>query len=66
MTTHAVFLSPDRMQLLNTLEETLRKESNYVSDDGHLKKWVVINKAQNYDETLLALLLGEPDLKSLF
>ena len=54
------------MKLLTTLEDTLRREPNYVADDGHLKKWVIVNKAQNFDETLLALLLAEPDLKAHF
>lgn len=54
------------MKLLNTLEETLRREPNYVADDGHLKKWVIISKAQNFDETLLSLLLSHPDLKTHF
>ena len=54
------------MKLLNTLEETLRREPNYVADDGHLKKWVIISKAQNFDETLLTLLLSQPDVKAHF
>jgi adenine-specific DNA-methyltransferase len=54
------------MEIKEILENTLRKEPNLLNDKGEIKKWVVINKAQNYDETLLGLLLDEPRLKSLF
>jgi adenine-specific DNA-methyltransferase len=54
------------MEIKEILENTLRKEPNLLSDKGEIKKWIVINKAQNYDETLLGLLLDEPRLKSLF
>ena len=54
------------MKLFHTLEETLKKENNFVTDDGELKKWVVINKAQNFDEELIGLLLDNDDLKAKF
>lgn len=54
------------MKIYNLLEQTLRKEPNYITDDGHLKKWVVISKAQNFDEELLALLINEPEIKAEF
>lgn len=54
------------MKLYQTLESTLKKEPNYVTDNGELKKWVVINKAQNYDAGLIALLLGDKELKIKF
>ncbi len=54
------------MRIYHLLEQTLRKEPNFVTDDGHLKKWVVISKAQNFDEELLALLIDEPELKAEF
>lgn len=54
------------MRIYHLLEQTLRKEPNYITDDGHLKKWVVISKAQNFDEELLALLIDEPELKAEF
>ena len=38
------------MKLFETLEQQLKKEPNFVTDDGDLKKWVVLNKAQNFDE----------------
>ena len=41
------------MKLYETLEKQLKKEPNYVTDNGELKKWVVINKAQNYDAELI-------------
>jgi adenine-specific DNA-methyltransferase len=45
------------MKLYETLEEQLKQEPNFVTDDGELKKWVVINKARNFDEKLIGLLL---------
>ncbi len=54
------------MKLYETLEKQLKKEPNYVSDNGVLKKWVVINKAQNYDAELISLLLDDKELKAKF
>lgn len=54
------------MKLLETLEKTLNKEPNFITDNGELKKWVIINKAQNYDEELIELLLSENELKEKF
>lgn len=54
------------MKLLETLEKTLKKEPNFITDNGELKKWVIINKAQNYDEELIELLLSEKELKEKF
>lgn len=54
------------MKLYQTLEVVLKKEPNYVTDNGELKKWVVLSKAQNFDEELIALLLEEPSLKEKF
>ena len=54
------------MKLYKTLESQLKKEPNYVSDNGELKKWVVINKAQNFDEELIALLLEDKTVKDYF
>jgi len=54
------------MQLYQTLEDQLRKEPNFVSDDGQLKKWVVLNKSQNNDPELIGLLLDNPELKQTF
>jgi len=54
------------MKLLVTLEKTLKKEPNFITDNGELKKWVIINKAQNYDEELIELLLSEKELKEKF
>ncbi|KXK42828.1 MAG: DNA methylase N-4/N-6 domain-containing protein [Bacteroidetes bacterium OLB11] len=54
------------MNLYNTLEQQLKKEPNFVTDNGELKKWVVLNKAQNFDEELIGLLLKEPTLKEKF
>ena len=54
------------MKLYQTLEDQLKKENNYVTDNGELKKWVVLNKAQNFDEELIGLLLDNADLKDHF
>ena len=54
------------MNLFETLEEQLRKETNFVTDNGELKKWVVLNKAQNFDEALIGLLLDNAELKDKF
>jgi adenine-specific DNA-methyltransferase len=37
------------MKLYATVEAVLKNEPNYVTDDGDLKKWVIISKAQNCD-----------------
>lgn len=54
------------MKLYETLEQQLKKEPNFVTDNGELKKWVVLNKAQNFDEELIGLLLDNSDLKERF
>jgi adenine-specific DNA-methyltransferase len=54
------------MKLYESLEKQLKKEPNYVTDSGELKKWVVINKAQNYDAELIGLLLDDKELKAKF
>ncbi|MEZ4791954.1 MAG: site-specific DNA-methyltransferase [Gelidibacter sp.] len=54
------------MKLYEALEKQLKKEINFVSDNGELKKWVVINKAQNYDADLIGLLLDDRELKEKF
>lgn len=54
------------MKLFQELENQLKKEPNFVTDNGELKKWVVINKAQNFDEELLALLLDNKTIKDKF
>jgi len=54
------------MKLYETLENQLKKENNFVADNGELKKWVVINKAQNYDADLITLLLDNKELTEKF
>lgn len=54
------------MEFKKKLEEQLKNEPNFVSDNGELKKWVVISKAQNLDGELIALLLENPELKEKF
>jgi adenine-specific DNA-methyltransferase len=54
------------MKLYDTLEKQLKNENNFVTDNGELKKWVVINKAQNFDAELIGLLLEDKELKEKF
>lgn len=54
------------MNLFNLLETQLTKEINFTTDEGELKKWVVLNKAQNFDERLIELLLDNETLKEKF
>ncbi len=54
------------MKLYTILEQHLKKEPNFVTDDGELKKWVVLGKAQNFDEELIGLLLDNAELKDKF
>lgn len=54
------------MKLYETLENQLKKEPNFVTDNGELKKWVIISKAQNFDAELIGLLLGNQELKEKF
>lgn len=54
------------MRLYETLEQQLKKEPNFITDNGELKKWVVLNKVQNFDEELIELLLGNEELKDKF
>lgn len=54
------------MKLYDILETQLKKETNFVTDAGELKKWVVINKAQNFDAELIELLLDDAEVKAAF
>jgi len=54
------------MKLYEELLAQLRKEPDFLSDDGQLKKWVIADKARNYDGQLLALLLENDNLKKTF
>jgi adenine-specific DNA-methyltransferase len=51
------------MKLYEILEQQLKKEPNFVTDNGELKKWVVLSKARNFDEELIGLLLDNAELK---
>jgi len=54
------------MKLFQKLERTLKKEPNFTSDDGKLKKWVIIHRAEKFDDELIKLLISEPELKNTF
>jgi adenine-specific DNA-methyltransferase len=54
------------MKLYETLKKQLKQEPNFITDNNELKKWVVINKAQNFDAELIELLLDSKELKEKF
>ena len=54
------------MKLYEILENQLKKENNFVTDSGKLKKWVIVGKARNYDPVLIKLLLENNILKEKF
>jgi len=54
------------MDFAEKLFSHLMKEPIFVSDSGELKKWVLLNKAQNFDKQLIGLLLKDEDLKDKF
>lgn len=54
------------MKLYQTLETALKKEPNFVTDNGEIKKWVIITKAQNHDAELISSLLDDVELKEEF
>lgn len=54
------------MKIYTVLESILKSEPSYVTDDGELKKWKIIRRAQNYDEGLISLLLENPEVKAHF
>ncbi|MFN3782438.1 MAG: hypothetical protein ACK4R6_00850 [Spirosomataceae bacterium] len=54
------------MKLYLVLEQQLKKEPDFVSETGELKKWVVLDKAQHFDETLITLRLQNKNLKKEF
>ena len=61
------FLSKSRtMKIFETLVDQLKQENNFVSDNGEVKKWVVLDKARNFDEELIGLLLDNKTLKDEF
>jgi adenine-specific DNA-methyltransferase len=48
------------------LKSNLKKNPTTLPTTENLKKWVVINKAQNYDAELIGLLLDDKELKAKF
>jgi len=54
------------MKFYDSLVSLLKKEPNFIDDNGDLKKWVVISKAQNYDPDLINLLLNDSEMKLKF
>ncbi len=54
------------MKLYTQLENQLKREEEFTTKEGKLKKQIIINKAQNYDEKLLELLLESRELKDKF
>lgn len=54
------------MEIYKRLVDRLKTEPNYSDDEGKLKKWVVLQKAQDADAELIALLLGDEELRKAF
>ncbi|MGV3630551.1 MAG: DNA methyltransferase [Bacteroidota bacterium] len=54
------------MKLLEVLESRLKENPGFITENGELKKWVIISQAQNLNENLLALLMGDENLRSAF
>ena len=54
------------MKSYTKLESLLKQEPNFLSDEGELKKWVVIDKAQNFDAGLIEILLKDEQISELF
>ena len=51
------------MNFYETLKTQLQKIPELINEEGNIKKWVVIHKAQNFDEKLISLLLDNQILK---
>jgi len=54
------------MELYKHFIETLKQEPNYFDDEGNLKKWVLIQKAQDFDPGLLSIIINDSVLKQAF
>lgn len=54
------------MNFFEKLENHLKKEPNFTDDEGKLKKWVVLGKAQNYDAQFITHLLDDEEIKNKF
>jgi len=50
----------------NRLTSILQREQSYITDNGEIKKWLVINAAQNYEKRLIELLIDEEELRNKF
>jgi adenine-specific DNA-methyltransferase len=54
------------MKLFEIVDNQLKKNPNFISDNGELKKWVVLDNARNFDEELLELLIDNEEIKNYF
>ena len=54
------------MNFYETLKTQLQKIPELINEEGNIKKWVVVHKAQNFDEKLISLLLDNQILKKEF
>ena len=52
--------------IYDCLIEVLKSENNYIAEDGNIKKWVVSEKACQYNPELLQLLLGNQTIRAAF
>ena len=54
------------MKLFAILAKQLKKEKDFISGNKEIKKRIVIHQAQNFDASLIELLLDDKDLKAKF
>ena len=54
------------MNFYETLKTQLQKIPELINEEGNIKKWVVVHKAQNFDKKLISLLLDNQILKKEF
>ena len=54
------------MKIYDELKLTLKEKNGLLDENGEIKKWVIMEKARNYDNELIGLLLKNERLKSEF
>ncbi len=54
------------MKVFEILESQLKQEQEFITDSGEIKKWVIINHAQNQNPRLIELLISDEVLRKKF
>ena len=54
------------MKIYEELKSILKEKNGLLDENGEIKKWVIMEKARNYDNDLIKLLLKNERLKSEF